>query len=181
MSANYIYTEGKRLEAMSFRLLEIMVTRHGEPELQMVSVDLLFQYLYDMYATNKTMGFHLKYEEGTVRAEPNLIKSVINLIDNACKASEPGSVIEINGRMEKGKYRFLVRDHGMGIPKEEQQKITKAFYMVDKSRSRSRNGAGLGLALCGEILTLHGSFLEIESEPGKGTCMSFVLLGGGGL
>ena len=47
--------------------------------------------------------------------------------------------------------------------------------MVDKSRSRSRNGAGLGLALCTEILTLHGSRLEIDSEPGKGTCMSFVL------
>ena len=51
--------------------------------------------------------------------------------------------------------------------------------MVDKSRSRSRNGAGLGLALCAEILTLHGSRLEIESEIGKGTCMSFVLRGEG--
>lgn len=47
--------------------------------------------------------------------------------------------------------------------------------MVDKSRSRSRNGAGLGLALCAEILLLHGSRLEIESEPGKGTSMGFVL------
>ena len=68
----------------------------------------------------------------------------------------------------------------MGIPKEEQEKITKAFYMIDKSRSRSRNGAGLGLALCAEILTLHGSRLEIESEIGKGTCMSFVLRGEAG-
>lgn len=176
LSANYIYTEGKRLEAMSFRLLEIMVTRHGELKLQPVQADVLFQYLYDMYKTNKTMGFHLKYDEGVVKAEPNLIKSVLmNLIDNACKASEPGSVIEISGRMGKGKYRFSVRDHGVGIPREEQEKITKAFYMVDKSRSRSRNGAGLGLALCAEILTLHKSHLEIESEPGKGTCMSFVL------
>ena len=176
LSANYIYTEGKRLEAMSFRLLEIMVTRHGEPKLQMVPADVLFQYLYDMYMSNKTMGFHLKYDDGIVRAEPNLIKSVLmNLIDNACKASDPGSVIEINGRMGKGKYRFSVKDYGMGIPKEEQEKITKAFYMVDKSRSRSRNGAGLGLALCVEILALHKSRLEIESEPGKGTCMSFVL------
>lgn len=176
LSANYIYTEGKRLEAMSFRLLEIMVTRHGELELQNVSADMLFQYLHDMYVTNQTMGFHLKYDAGTMQAEPNLIKSVlINLIDNACKASDPGSVIEIRGYLRRDGYRFSVQDHGMGIPKEEQKKITQAFYMVDKSRSRSRNGAGLGLALCAEILALHGSQLEIDSEPGKGTCMSFLL------
>lgn len=47
--------------------------------------------------------------------------------------------------------------------------------MVDKSRSRSKNGAGLGLALCTQILLLHGSKLEIESSPGKGSCISFVL------
>lgn len=178
LSANYIYTEGKRLEAMSFRLLEIMVTRHGDLNLQVVSVDLLFQYLHNMYENNKKMRFRFQHDDGMVQAEPNLLKSVlINLIDNACKASDPGSIIEIRGRLKKGRYRFSVRDYGEGIPKEEQKKITQAFYMVDKSRSRSRNGAGLGLALCAEILALHGSKLRIDSEPGKGTCMSFVLKG----
>ena len=139
LSANYIYKEGKRLEAMSIRLLEIMVTRHGQ-------------------------------------AESNLIITVlINLVDNACKASEPGSTIEIRGRQEEKGYRFIIRDYGIGIPKEELLKITKAFYMVDKSRARSRNGAGLGLALCTEILSLHNSVLEIESTPGEGTGISFVL------
>ncbi len=179
LSANYIYTEGKRLEAMSFRLLEIMVTRHGQLKPQMVSADMLFQYLRNMYKNHNSMEIRWKYEHGVLQAEPNLIKSVmINLIDNACKASEPGSVIEVQGYAEKGRYCFSVRDYGMGIPREEQEKITQAFYMVDKSRSRSRNGAGLGLALCAEILTLHKSRLEIESEPGKGTCMSFSLSAG---
>ena len=76
--------------------------------------------------------------------------------------------------MEDG-YRFAVKDYGVGIPKEEQRKITKAFYMVDKSRARSKNGAGLGLALCAEILRIHHSELEIESEPGQGSCIGFVL------
>ncbi len=71
LSANYIYTEGKRLEAMSFRLLEIMVTRHGEPEFQMVSADKLFQYLYSMYATNRTMRFRLRQGDGLGRAKLN--------------------------------------------------------------------------------------------------------------
>ncbi len=176
VSANYIYTEGKRLEAMSFRLLDIMVTRHGGVEFGAVSVESLFLYLYDMYVLNKSMKIYFNYDEGTVWAEGNLIKSVLmNLLDNACKASEPEGLIEVYGKQLDEGYRFQVKDHGVGIPREEQKKITKAFYMVDKSRSRSRNGAGLGLALCAEILLLHGSRLEIESEPGKGTCMSFVL------
>lgn len=176
LSANYIYTEGKRLEAMSFRLLDIIVTKRDEIQLQTVPAETLFYYLNDMYAENQSMDFRFTCDQGMVRAEPNLIKSVLmNLMDNACKASEPGSIIEVNGYLSKDGYRFEVRDHGVGIPKEEQHKITKAFYMVDKSRSRSRNGAGLGLALCAEILLLHDSRLEIESEPGEGTCMSFFL------
>lgn len=72
-----------------------------------------------------------------------------------------------------------MKDEGVGIAPEEVKKITKAFYMVDKSRSRSRNGAGLGLALCAEILALHESRLEIDSTPGKGTAMSFLIRKGG--
>lgn len=176
MSANYIYTEGKRLEAMSFRLLDIMVTKRYETVLQLIPAESLFTNLYDMYVLNTSIDVRFDYDEGMLRAEPNLILSVlINLIDNAYKASEPGSPIEVAGTPIKGGYRFEVRDYGGGIPKEEQHKITKAFYMVDKSRSRNRNGAGLGLALCTEILLMHNSSLEIESDLGKGSCISFVL------
>ena len=176
MCANYIYTEGRRLETMSLRLLDIIVTKRQEIELQMVSAESLFFYLYDMYAAKKNMDFHFTYDEGMIRCDASLIKSVlINLLDNACKASEPGSRIDVDGYAVSEGDRFSVKDHGVGIPEEEVYKITKAFYMVDKSRSRSRNGAGLGLALCEEILLLHHSRLEIESEPGKGSCFSFVL------
>lgn len=176
LSANYIYTEGKRLEAMSFRLLDIIVTKRLETEFQMVAADTFFLYLRDMFGTGHTMVYQFQNEPAMVRAESHLIKTVlVNLIDNAGKASEPGSLIEVNGYWEEAGYRFAVRDHGVGIPLEEQAKITQAFYMVDKSRARSKNGAGLGLALCSEILLLHDSKLEIESTPGEGACISFVL------
>ena len=68
-----------------------------------------------------------------------------------------------------------MKDYGMGIAEEEYDKITNAFYMVDKSRSRSKNGAGLGLALCVEILKLHNSELRIESKLDEGSCFSFVI------
>lgn len=176
MSANYIYTEGKRLEAMSFRLLDIMVTKRSDVEFQRIAVQSVFDYLKNMFGNDRGMEFIYHYEEGTVLAEGNLMKTVlVNLIDNACKASEPESRIEVSGVWVENGYRFSVKDYGVGIPKEEQRKVTKAFYMVDKSRARSKNGAGLGLALCVEILRLHNSSLEIESEPGEGSCISFVL------
>lgn len=175
-SANYIYTEGKRLETMSFRLLDIIVTKRGEVDFKMVPAKELFDYLYSMYAVNRKWRFSFRYDNGSIRTETDLLKSVLmNLIDNACKASEEGGLIEVFGRRAEGGYRFTVRDHGIGIPQEEQKKITEAFYMVDKSRARSKNGAGLGLALCSEILQLHGSSLEIKSEPGKGTIIGFLL------
>lgn len=176
LSANYIYSEGKRLEAMSFRLLDIIVTKRRGIELQAVPAESFFLYLEDMFSGRKAMTFLFKYDKGMVMAESNLIKTVlINLIDNACKASEEGQRIETRGELLEEGYRFSVRDYGVGIPKEEQSKVTKAFYMVDKSRARSKNGAGLGLALCTEILLLHNSRLRIDSEPGEGTCISFVL------
>lgn len=196
LSANYIYTEGKRLETMSLRLLDILVTKRGEAQLRRVSAESLFTYLQDMFMPfgcakpEKDSGsgfpddsqgyqFVYSYDRDFVFVDSDLIKTVlINLLDNACKASQQGGLIEVMGKRVRDGYRFAVRDYGVGIPKTEQARITEAFYMVDKSRSRSRNGAGLGLALCAEILSLHQSGLEIESEPGRGSCIGFVIPAG---
>lgn len=176
LSSNYIYTEGKRLENMSFRLLDIIVTKREQIEPQPVEAEKIFRYLEDMFAANTEQSLQVSFEKGTVYAEVNLMKSVfLNLVDNAFKASWPGGVVEVSGRLLEEGYEFRVKDYGVGIPEEELKRVTEAFYMVDKSRSRSKNGAGLGLALCVEILRLHDSELRIESKVGEGTCMSFVL------
>ena len=176
LSANYIYTEGKRLETMSLRLLDIIVTKKEGAKLLKTPVSSLFEYLRNMFIPNESMEFYFDYTETYVLADVSLIQTVlVNLLDNACKASESGGRIEIKGCSEPEGYRFTVRDYGIGIPEQELSKITQAFYMVDKSRSRSRNGAGLGLALCTEILALHESKLEIESAPGEGTTVGFLL------
>lgn len=176
LSANYIYTEGKRLEAMSLRLLDIIVARRYRLDAQKTDVEVLFSYLKAIYKDNKEYHFLFQYEPCRIEAEADLLKTVLlNLADNACKASDPGTSVEIMGHKKENGYLFAVRDHGSGISKEECQKITEAFYMVDKSRSRSHNGAGLGLALCVEILRLHQSSLMIESTPGKGSCFRFLI------
>lgn len=178
LCSNYIYTEGKRLESMSFRLLDIIVTKREKIELQPVSVEVLFRYLKDMFEENVGQRLEISFDPGTIYAEVNLLKSVLlNLVDNACKASAAGAAVEISGRSLENGYSFQVRDFGVGIPEEELKKVTEAFYMVDKSRSRSKNGAGLGLALCVEVLRLHHSTLEIESRVGEGTVTGFVIPG----
>lgn len=176
LSSNYIYTEGKRLENMSFRLLDIIVTKREQIEAQPIAAESLFQYLQDMFDGNTEQQVDIMFEPATVYGEVNLIKSVLlNLVDNACKASSQGGVIEVDGACREEGYLFQVKDYGVGIPEEELKKVTEAFYMVDKSRSRSKNGAGLGLALCVEILRLHNSMLKIESKVGEGTSISFYL------
>ena len=74
MSANYIYTEGKRLEAMSFRLLDIIVTKRDEIELQKVPAETIFRYLQEMFVTDREIKFNFQYEKGDIWAEANLIK-----------------------------------------------------------------------------------------------------------
>lgn len=99
----------------------------------------------------------------------------VNLVDNAYKASENGGKIFIHAD-EQG---ITVKDQGRGIPEEELNRVTEAFYMVDKSRSRSSGGAGLGLALCKEIAGLHGAQLIIKSKEGAGTSVIFQRLQNG--
>ena len=176
LSSNYIYTEGKRLENMSFRLLDIIVTKRDQIDPQPVEAEVFAKYLEDMFAGNTNQELCIDFEPGIVYSEAILMKSVlINLVDNAFKASGQGGVVEVYGWHTDQGYAFQVRDYGVGIPEDELKKVTEAFYMVDKSRSRSNNGAGLGLALCAEILRLHQSELYIESAVGVGTSISFVL------
>ena len=173
MASSYIFTEGKRLEALSLKLLELMVLNRSEFEKKRVNPRILIEELNGlMRPVMEKAGMELKVaaQNAIVVLEPDLFKTLlVNLIDNAKKASEPGSAIELYGKIDGRDYVFCVKDHGRGIPPEEIRKITEAFYMVDKSRARAQNGAGLGLALADKIASLHGTRLEFKSIVGTGT------------
>ena len=110
--------------------------------------------------------------------EPDLMETVcLNLLDNARKAMEDGGDILLEGLCEENCPVIRVTDSGKGIPEEELDRVTEAFYMVDKSRARRQGGAGLGLALCRRIVDLHGGALELESRPGQGTRVTVRLKG----
>ena len=114
-----------------------------------------------------------------LRVDRELWRSLLsNLIENAVKASKPGSCVLVGARAEDGGVLLVVQDEGIGIPEKELKKIRQPFYMVDKARSRRAGGAGLGLALCEEIARLHGARLSIDSTVGVGTRVSVFFPGG---
>ena len=90
---------------------------------------------------------------------------LINLIDNASKASKEGQPIFLRAYDNV----IEVRDEGRGIPQDEISRLTDPFYMVDPSRSKAKGGSGLGLALAQKIADAHNAQIVIESDVGMGT------------
>ena len=77
--------------------------------------------------------------------------------------------VDVSVKAEDGKVILRVKDTGIGIPKEHQERIFERFYRVDKSRSKSTGGTGLGLAIVKHIVARNNAQLDMDSEPGKGT------------
>ena len=168
----YIDEECKRLERLSKKMLRLLeLDTEQKLELHEIPVRQLFERTGRLCRKLlETKGVTLQYEEHgeCFLAEEDLMTEVlVNLVDNANKASKQGDTIRLNAN----DHQILVQDTGCGIPEEEQKKILEPFYMIDKSRSRKNGGAGLGLALTALILKRHDVTLAIESEEGKGTTM----------
>jgi signal transduction histidine kinase len=109
-------------------------------------------------------------DELTAKINPRLLEqAVINLVDNAVKYSEPGSIVEISAYQDSGKVTIRVKDHGCGIEKEHLDRLFERFYRVDKARSRKLGGTGLGLAIVKHIAQSHNGFVNVESTPGEGS------------
>ena len=171
-AARYILEEGLRLEALSFKLMDLTVLNKQSFILEQLSSKEVFQNIVDTLQPilkEKQVNIDLEIEEEFIDIEFDLFKMLIlNLIDNSIKAE--AKVIKIVGnKIDNEKYRISVNDDGRGIPKKEISRITEAFYMVDKSRSRAHHGVGLGLALCEKIARIHKSKLYISSEENEGT------------
>ena len=176
-AAKFILNEGLRLESLSFKLLELITIKDNKFIMEDTNTYDFFQDTQQTVlpaAAKRGIKVTFACESVYVKVEYDLFKTmVMNLIDNAFKSG--GTLVDVSGMTTKEGYLIKIADNGRGIPKEELNRITEAFYMVDKARSRKEHGAGLGLALCERVARLHGTSLRFASEVGKGTCVSFVL------
>lgn len=164
----HIYEQCRWLERLTQKLLKL-ITLQESVSLKEASVPALLDALQDhMRETlrKRDMSLNVRCALDTLPMDEDLMLSLlVNLVDNAVKASRDGQAIDISAYDNT----LEVVDHGIGIPEEELQRVTEPFYMVDKSRSKKMGGSGLGLALAQKIADAHGARLLFDSEPGRGT------------
>jgi two-component system sensor histidine kinase SenX3 len=109
-----------------------------------------------------------------------LVSAVTNLVDNAVKYSEPGSNVSVRARTDGTWVDVTVRDHGMGIPRRDLERIFERFYRVDRARSRDTGGTGLGLAIVRHVASNHRGEVRVESREGVGSTFTLRLPAGPG-
>ncbi len=151
-------------------LVDVMMWIYEENRETLIDKGIDFKIvLENTVGVQKKIEFEQKEVRGmAVQGDPMLLVSLFsNLVSNSIKALEGSGKIQIILIPEK--HKVCVQDNGVGIPSKDLPHVTKAFYMVDKSRSRRQQGSGLGLALVQRISKVHGAKIEIESRLKEGT------------
>ncbi|MGD6781914.1 ATP-binding protein [Sutcliffiella horikoshii] len=176
-SVDAIYSESIRMKEMTEQMLQL-ANADNDMVLKKESVDL--HSLCKQAAHNMEVSFGrdiLINDRGlssSVFADTNKIKQLVYiLLDNARKYSEAEIVVELDEMA--GNCYFSICDKGMGIPKDDLDKVFDRFYRVDKARNRESGGAGLGLSIAKQIVDAHQGTIDFVSEEGKGTTVKVML------
>lgn len=176
-AANYIFSEARRVEALSEKLLQLLGLRERAPALEPLELERVFA------RAKAALGPSVAPVEPVFQPAPGvrvrgdadlLVDLLYNLVQNAARARPKDGRVSIGWHTaaEGRGVEVTVRDAGCGIPAAALARVTEPFYMVDKSRARAGGGSGMGLALCEKIAALHGGRLEIESVEGEGTAVT---------
>ncbi|HEX7276736.1 MAG TPA: ATP-binding protein [Acidimicrobiales bacterium] len=107
--------------------------------------------------------------------ERQLVSALVNLLDNAIKYSEPGSVVALEAVSDLRWVEIAIRDQGIGIPAKDLERIFERFYRVDRARSRGTGGTGLGLSIVRHVATNHGGTVDVASREGEGSTFTLRL------
>lgn len=164
----------KWLERLVQKLLKL-ISLNQEPERKEISARWLLEKVRDSVSEklrSRSVELELICGEEKLFADPDLMRSaLVNLVDNAVKASDAGQKVTLSvaGNL------IQVEDRGVGIPEEALSHVTEPFFMADSSRNKKQGGVGLGLALVAKIVEAHGASLGFESTPGVGTCVKICM------
>lgn len=175
-----IYNEASRLITLVEDIMKLSKLDEGAVELEKEEVDF--------YMLTREICSRLapQAEKRNVRVEVTgepvhylgvrqvLDEMLYNMIENAIKYNKAGGLVSVwVGNTLQG-IKIIVRDTGIGIPKEEQERIFERFYRVDKSHSKATGGTGLGLSIVKHGALMHGAKIDVDSEVNKGTKMELI-------
>lgn len=175
-----IYNEASRLITLVEDIMKLSKLDEGAVELEKEEVDF--------YVLTREICSRLapQAEKRHVRLEVTgetvhylgvrqvLDEMLYNMIENAIKYNKESGLVSVwVGNTLQG-IKIIVRDTGIGIPKEEQERIFERFYRVDKSHSKATGGTGLGLSIVKHGALMHGAKIQVESEVNKGTKMELI-------
>lgn len=178
-AANYIFSEGKRLESLSLKLLDLLVVKNQKTILTPTDPALAVRNVINVMKpelAKEHITLKSSCRKGCCMMDIDLFQSlIINIIDNARKAIDDNGLIHVAGTVRDDNYVIIIKDNGRGMPPEEITRISEAFYRIDKSRSRAQGGAGLGLAICSKIAEIHQAKIKYKSAVGRGTVVTITL------
>lgn len=173
--ASEIHVSSDRLLSLINDIIKLAELDEAEQEFDLEQVELyqLAQGCLDMMdieAAKQGILLQIAGEPCTILANRALIDELLyNLCSNAIRYNNQGGSVTVTTAHKNGGVILSVKDTGIGIPKEHQERVFERFYRVDKSRSKQSGGTGLGLAIVKHIVAQHHAEMNLESEPGRGT------------
>lgn len=184
---NNILTSGKHLFALINDILDL-----SKVEAEKIELKIEEFLLADVFDECRTLVKNIASRKGilldfqmqgisTIKADPVRFKQIMyNLLSNAVKFTPDKGRVDIEAKQVDGMVQIAVKDTGIGIVKEDSEKVFEEFKQIDSSYAKQYQGTGLGLPLTKKLVELHGGKIWLESEQGKGSTFTFTIPQGKG-
>ncbi len=173
--AKKIHAESLRMTRLIEDIIDLAKLDHGGAEMKWENCDFyrIAENAVDsleIAASAMDVKVVVSGENAPLRGVAQLLYSIVyNLCDNAIKYNHAGGRVTVALSQNGTQTTLSVKDTGIGVPKEEQERIFERFYRVDKSRSKEAGGTGLGLSIVKHAILIHAGTIDITSSPGAGS------------
>ncbi len=170
--------ETDKLTRLVGNLLDFSKIEEGKREFEFADTDLaelvsgqIQEFQQDEFRKDVSILIHIQDNIPQISVDRDaIIQALNNVLDNAVKFSSDKKVIEVSLKKDNGKIVLAVKDHGIGIPSDELDKIFDKFYQGKNSQKQTVKGTGLGLILVKHTVEAHGGSVAVESGLGEGSC-----------
>lgn len=173
-----IYTEAQRMINLVGDIIKLSHLDEGAEDMKREKVDLYelaVRTSERLLPAAEKAGIKIQVvgESAEIDGIEQLLQGIVyNLCDNAIKYNREGGRVDVSVTKDKEYVYLEVKDTGIGIPREHQERIFERFYRVDKSHSKEIGGTGLGLSIVKHAVRLHDAVIDLKSEPEKGTIIT---------